>query len=102
MTLWAVACQASLSIEFPRQEYWSGYPFASPRDLCDPGVEPRSPALQEDSSPSEPQRERLSTNSACKQQDLEQCFPIEIYAVMKMFISAVQKIAISQMWLFSI
>ena len=32
----------------PRQEYWSGLPFPSPGDLSEPGIEPRSPALQED------------------------------------------------------
>ena len=36
-----------------RQEYWSGLPFPSPGDLSNPGTEPRSPALQADSSPSE-------------------------------------------------
>ena len=39
---------------FPRQEYWSGLPFPSPGDLPDPGIEPRSPALQADTLPSEP------------------------------------------------
>ena len=43
------------SMEFFRQEYWSGLPFLSPGDLPDPGIEPRSPALQEDALPSEPQ-----------------------------------------------
>ena len=38
-TPWTVACQSPLSMEFPRQEYWSGYPFPSPRDLPDPGIE---------------------------------------------------------------
>ena len=33
------ACQAPLSMEFPRQEYWSGLPFPSPGDLPDPGLE---------------------------------------------------------------
>ena len=42
---WAVALQAPLSMGFSRQEYWSGLPFASPGDLPDPGIEPRSPAL---------------------------------------------------------
>ena len=42
---WTVACQAPLSMEFPRQEYWSGLPFPSPGDLPRPGTEPRSPAL---------------------------------------------------------
>ena len=48
------AHQAPLSTEFSRQEYWSGLPFPSPRDLPDPGIKPMSPALQADSSPSEP------------------------------------------------
>ena len=46
--LWTVACQAPLSMGFPRQEYWSGLPFPSPGDLPDPGFDPvclRSPAL---------------------------------------------------------
>ena len=37
-----------------RQEYWSALPFPSPGDLSDPGIEPRSPALQADSLPAEP------------------------------------------------
>ena len=41
-----VARQAPLPMEFSRQEYWSGLPFLSPGDLSDPGMEPRSPALQ--------------------------------------------------------
>ena len=53
MTLWAVAHQAPLSMEFPRQEYWSGLPFPSPGDLLDPGIKPWSPALQADSLPFE-------------------------------------------------
>ena len=39
---------------FPRQEYWSGWPFPSPGDLPDPGIKPGFPALQEESLPSEP------------------------------------------------
>ena len=42
-TPWTVAHQASLSKEFPRQEYWSGLLFPSPGDLPDPGIEPASP-----------------------------------------------------------
>ena len=41
-------------MEFFRPEYWSGYPFPSPGDLPNPGIEPRSPALQADSLPAEP------------------------------------------------
>jgi len=40
-------------MEFSRPEYWSGYPFPSPGDLPNPGIEPRSPALQADSLPTE-------------------------------------------------
>ena len=42
MTPWTVAHQAPLSMGFSRQEYWSGLPCLSPRDLPDPGVEPMS------------------------------------------------------------
>ena len=47
------ACHFPLSMEFSRQEYWSGLPFPSPEDLPDPGIEPGSPVLQADSLPSE-------------------------------------------------
>ena len=49
VTLCTVASQAPLSMGFSRQEYWSGLPFPSPEDLSDPGIEPWSPALQENS-----------------------------------------------------
>ena len=59
-----VAHQAPLSMQFSRQEYWSGLPFPSPGDLPNPGVKPRSPALQADSLPSEspgkPMRKRVT------------------------------------------
>ena len=55
VTPWTVACQAALSMGFSRQGYWSGLPFPSPGDLPNPGIKPRSPALQADSSPTEPQ-----------------------------------------------
>ena len=42
---WTVACQTLLSMEFSRQEYWSGLPFTSPGDLPDSGIEPGTPAL---------------------------------------------------------
>ena len=44
----------SLSMEFSRQEYWSGLPFPPIGDLPDPGIKPKSPALRADSLPSEP------------------------------------------------
>ena len=51
--LWSTAHQAPLSMGFSRQEYWSGLPFPSPGDLPNPGIEPRSPALQADALTSE-------------------------------------------------
>ena len=54
VTLWTVDFQAPLSVEFSRQEYWSGLPFLSPGDLPNSGIESRSPALQEDSLLAEP------------------------------------------------
>ena len=48
MNPWTVAHQASLSMGFPRQEYWRGLPFPSPGNLPDPGIKPRSLALQAD------------------------------------------------------
>ena len=49
MILWTIALQSSLSMRFCRQEYWSRMPWPPPVDLSDPGIEPASPALQEDS-----------------------------------------------------
>ena len=53
-TPWTVACQAPLSMEFFRQEYWSRLPYPPPGDLLNPGIEPASPALQTDSLSVEP------------------------------------------------
>ena len=41
-TLWTVAHQVPLSVEFSRQEYWSGVPFPTTRELPNPGIEPTS------------------------------------------------------------
>ena len=59
VTPWTVARQAPLSMEFSRQEYWSGEPFPSPRDLPDPEIEPGSPTLQADCLLSEPPRKPI-------------------------------------------
>ena len=53
MTPWIAACQTPLSMEFSRQEYCSGLPLPSSGDLSDAGIEPRSPALQADSLPTQ-------------------------------------------------
>ena len=52
-TPWTAALQAPLSMGFARQEYCSGLPFPTPGDVPDPRTEPRSPALQAESSPTE-------------------------------------------------
>ena len=44
-TPWTIACQAPLSMGFPRQEYWSGLSFPTLGDLPDPKIKPMSPAL---------------------------------------------------------
>ena len=54
MTPWTASCSAPPSMEFSRQEYWSGLPFPSPGDLPNPGIEPGSSSLQADSLLSEP------------------------------------------------
>ena len=53
-TPWSVADQAPPTMEFSRQEDWSGLPFPSPEDLPNPGMEPGSPALRAGALPSEP------------------------------------------------
>ena len=54
-SLWPhIISQVPLSVEFSRQEYWSGLTFPSPENLPDLGIASRYPALQEDSWPSEP------------------------------------------------
>ena len=60
VTPWTIAHQALLSTEFSKQEYWSGLPFPSPGDLSDPRIEPRSPAPQAGSLPSEPPAKSLN------------------------------------------
>ena len=50
------------SMEFSRPEYWSGQPFPSPGDLPNPGIKPRSPVLQVDSLPPEPQGQPKNTS----------------------------------------
>ena len=68
VTLWTVVRQALLSLGFSRQQCWNGLPCPPAGNLPDPGIEPRSPALQEDSLPSEPpgkQQEKEIFNLKC-------------------------------------
>ena len=50
-TPWTIACQAPLSMGFPRQEHWNGLLFLSPGDLPELGIEPAPSAWQVDSLP---------------------------------------------------
>ena len=63
---WTVACENPLSMGFSRQEYWSGLPFLSPEDLPDPGIKPRSTALQANSLPSEPPKKLIKLKLGAK------------------------------------
>ena len=65
---WTVDNQSPLSMEFSRQEYWSGYPFPSPRAVPNPGIKSESPVLQADSLLSESSTSRrLSSNHLANQ-----------------------------------
>ena len=70
VTPWTVACQGPLSMEFSRQEYWSGFP--PPGDLLVPGTEPVSPTAPAlvDSS--------FTTESPGKPRDLKEHMYIDI------------------------
>ena len=69
-----VACQASLSVDFSRQEHCSGLPFPSPEELPNSGIEPWSPVLQADSLPFELQEAKDTTLSEISQtQKDERC-----------------------------
>ena len=54
-TTWTLAYHAPLSMEFSRWEYWRAWPFPSPGDLPNPGIEPGSPSSQAVALSSEPQ-----------------------------------------------
>ena len=68
-----------------RQEYWSGLPFPSPGDLPDPGIEPRSPALEADALPSEPpgkpQQNEIQSNKPNGDSQLTFSFTNNLYPV---------------------
>ena len=89
MTPWTIACQAPLSMGFPRQEYWSRLPFPSPRDLSDPGIEPGSPALQADSLPTE-----LRLGESLKMRQFNPMSDSEIIASIYFFLSTTFSILI--------
>ena len=72
VTPWTVAYQAPPSMEFSRQEYWSGLPFPSPEDLPNSGIEPGFPALQADALLSEPPGKPLCPAAWLKKKKVSQ------------------------------
>ena len=63
---WTVALQGSSVHGILQQEYWSGLPFPSPRDLPDPWIKPMFPTLQTDSWPSEPPGKPIHVSILCQ------------------------------------
>ena len=61
VTPWTAAHQTPPSMGFSRQEYWSGLPFPSPRNLPNPGIETSSPTKQAEALTSEPPGKPLVT-----------------------------------------
>ena len=67
------------SMGFSRQEYWSEQPFPSPGGLSNPGIEPKRPALQENSLPSEPQGKPYPYINPCN------CYTCQIFRSLQKF-----------------
>ena len=77
-------------MEFSRPEYWSGQPFPSPGELPNPEIEPRSPTLQADSLPAEPQGKPQTCyqpSSILKSKDIT--LPTKVHLVKAMVFSVV-------------
>ena len=69
VTVWTVACQAPLSIGFPRHKHWSGLPFPSAGNFPDPGTEPTShvsPELAGRFLTTEPPGKTIQPTTKCK------------------------------------
>ena len=75
-TPWTIAHQAPPSMEFSRQEYWSGLPFPSPGDLPNPEIEPRSPTLWARALLSEPQLEQIASIFCDVSKDFQDLKPV--------------------------
>ena len=71
-SIWTVACQDLLPMEFSRHEYWSGLPFPSPGDLPEPGTEPASPALTSGFFTAEPRAKLRSCIDNCQNMEANQ------------------------------
>ena len=94
VTAWTVQ-----SMEFSRPKYWSGYPFPSPGDIPNPGMEPRSPTLHEGSLPAEPpgkpnrgKPQSITARQCCGGDCWLRCFKCSVYikkGIKKIFLSDV-------------
>ena len=78
VTPWTVARQTPLSMGFPRQEYWSGLPFAYPGDLPEPGIEPMSPALEGGFFTTEPPGRPIQANTLLYFQSITSQTPVPV------------------------
>ena len=88
VTPWTAARQAPLSLGFSRQEYWSGLPCPPPGDLPNPGIEPRSPALQVDSLPTELPGKPIIHNKTRKSSQENAC--LRLYQELQSWNSLIQ------------
>ena len=75
---WTVTCKAPLSMEFSREEDWSGLPFPSPGGLLDSGIKLRSPVFRTDSLPTEPPGKLKKKKANQKKVGKEGCVSIAI------------------------
>ena len=73
---------------FSRQEYWSGLPFPSPGDLPDPGIEPRSPALQADSLLPEAQGKRHQVYFTTTEKKIQVTLISNVFIILKWVIKS--------------
>ena len=94
---WTVAHQAPLSMEFSRQDYWSGLPFPSPGELPNPGIKPGSPELQADSLPSKPpgkpcKKDGRALNTLNNDKGINTRRLIDIYALNKGASKSIKKL----------
>ena len=88
-TPWTVAYQAPQSMEFSRQEYWSGLPFPSPGDLPNLGIEPGSPALQVEALLSEPPGKPLLSTAFYNfilRKESKKCLKIYMYGCLCVYL----------------
>ena len=101
-TLWTVACQGPLSMDFSGQEYWSGLPFLPPGDLPDPRdqtLAPASPALTDGFFTTEPPgKPNLSPEDSLRITGLDKFWFIESRSPWQ-FVRDLTKVAVSPQFL---